>query len=200
VPSGSIDHSCPQTRSRKNRSWLAATSVPGHVSGYPSSTAGVSMSRSLVGSSSSSRFGTVASTRTNSSRRRSAPDSSAGRAASGDLDLRLAVGRRRRQQRLPTLDACPRLARARGRAALEPVELGPQASLAPPCTRRRLLHPFAAVGQMVGVRTCSVTTLLPDAVLEPLDRVDVEVVGRLVEDQQGDRVTGACRDVGVHKS
>src|SRR3954454_11423454 len=65
-----------QTRSTKYRSWLTTSTVPGNESSRSSSAVSVSMSRSLVGSSSSRTFGSPMSSRSSCSRRRSPPDRS----------------------------------------------------------------------------------------------------------------------------
>ena len=59
-PPGSIASTWSATRSRNARSWLVMTSVPGESSRNASSDRSVSRSRSLVGSSRISRFGSVA--------------------------------------------------------------------------------------------------------------------------------------------
>ena len=64
------------TRSTRYRSCEITTSVPGHESSRSSSCCSVSMSRSFVGSSSSSTFGSAISSRHSCSRRRSPPDRS----------------------------------------------------------------------------------------------------------------------------
>ena len=65
-----------QTRSSRYRSCETTTSVPGQPSSRSSSAASVSVSRSLVGSSSSSTLGSPSSSRSSCSRRRSPPDRS----------------------------------------------------------------------------------------------------------------------------
>ncbi|SKU81478.1 Uncharacterised protein [Mycobacteroides abscessus subsp. abscessus] len=64
------------TRSMRYRSWLTTTRVPAQPSSRSSTCCSVSISRSLVGSSSSSTFGSAMSTRVNCSRRRSPPERS----------------------------------------------------------------------------------------------------------------------------
>ena len=81
-PSPSSAHTESVTRSRKYRSWETTTRVPGQPSRKSSSTVRVSMSRSLVGSSSSSTLGSPSSSRSSWKRRRSPPERSPMRAVS----------------------------------------------------------------------------------------------------------------------
>src|SRR3546814_111811 len=63
------------TLSRKSRSWLTSSRVPGWSASSSSSSSSVSMSRSLVGSSITSRLDGCANSLASSSRLRSPPDS-----------------------------------------------------------------------------------------------------------------------------
>ena len=79
LPSPNSAITASATRSIRYRSWLTTSSVPGQESSRSSSADRVSVSRSLVGSSSTSTFGSAIRIRSNCNRRRSPPDRSATR-------------------------------------------------------------------------------------------------------------------------